>query len=133
MRQGFDGDVVTGINLDDRLEQLTEVAPMDGFRGRWQIVMVRLALPRRRRLARSRRDERSASGRQRCCAAGSEECAFEKAAPLGIEIVEQLLAVELELRAIAIITCTHRISPVRWPKTSISAACEAKRRAGVMQ
>src|ERR1700740_2636845 len=71
--------------------------------------MVRFDLPRRRRLARSRRDERNASGRQRCRAAGSEECAFEKAAPFGIEIVEQLLAVELELRAIAIITCTHRM------------------------
>src|SRR6476619_7319273 len=71
--------------------------------------MVRLAPPRRRRLARSRRDERNASARQRRRAASREECAFEKAAPFGIEIVEQLLAVELELRAIAIITCTHRI------------------------
>src|ERR1700757_4781629 len=71
--------------------------------------MVRFALPRRRRLARSRRDERNASGRQRCRAASGEECAFEKAAPFGVEIVEQLLAVELELRAIAIITCTHRM------------------------
>src|SRR5467141_2423173 len=71
--------------------------------------MVRFALPRRRRLARSRRDERNASGRQRCRAASSEECAFEKAAPFGIELVEQLLAVELELRATAIITCTHRM------------------------
>src|ERR1700746_931200 len=70
--------------------------------------MVRFALPRRRRLARSRRDE-NASGRQRCRAASGEECAFEKAAPFGVEIVEQLLAVELELRAIAIITCTHRM------------------------
>src|SRR5258708_34361496 len=105
MRQGFDGDVVTGINLDDRLEQLTEVAPMDGFRGRRQIVMVRLALPRRRRLARSRRDERSASGRQRCSAAGGGEDAFEKAGPFGVESVQQLLAAEVRLRVIGTLTC----------------------------
>src|SRR5260221_1003986 len=31
--QGFDGDIVTGINLDDRLQQLTEIAPVNGCRG----------------------------------------------------------------------------------------------------
>jgi hypothetical protein len=92
--------------------------------------MVRFDLPRRRRLARSRRDERNASGRQRCRAAGSEECAFEEAAPFGIEIVEQLLAVELELRAIAIITCTHRMVS---RKVAQNPAYESEGRAGVMQ
>src|ERR1700730_4162462 len=93
-------------------------------------MMVRFALPRRRRLARSRRDERNASGRQRCRAAGGEECAFEKAAPFGIEIVEQLLAVELELRAIAIVTCTHRMVS---RKVVQNPACESEGPAGVMQ
>jgi hypothetical protein len=35
MSQGFDGDIVTGINLDDRLQQLAEIAPVNGFGGRW--------------------------------------------------------------------------------------------------
>src|SRR3984893_19177303 len=92
--------------------------------------MVRFARPRRRRLARSRRDERNASAAPRCRAAGREECAFEKAAPFGIEIVGQLLAVELELRAIAIITCTHRIVS---PQVAQNPACESEGPAGVMQ
>src|SRR5262249_19727187 len=39
MSQGLDGDIVTGIDLDDRLEQLTEIAPVEGFGGRRQIVI----------------------------------------------------------------------------------------------
>jgi len=51
----------------------------------------------------------STVGPSRCSrsASGGDECALQKAAPFGIEIVEQFLAVELEIRAIAIIACTH--------------------------
>jgi hypothetical protein len=45
--------------------------------------------------------------------------ALQKAAPFGIEIVEQLLTVQLEFGAIAIVTCAHcEVLPVSRYKLS---------------
>src|SRR5258708_15338371 len=46
MGQGLDGDVVAGIDLDDRLAELAEIAPVDGFGGWRPRVMVWLSPPR---------------------------------------------------------------------------------------
>ena len=126
MGQGFDGYVVAGIDLDDGFEQLAEIAPMDGIgRGR-HVMVVRLTLPRRDRLGGGRRDQRHAAGGQRRRAASGHERTLQEAAPFGVEIVEQLLAVELKFRAIAIIACTHWMVSRNWPRTSRSAVFGSK-------
>ena len=81
---------------------------MHGLGGGRQVVVARLALPRRGGLGRGRRDQRRAAGGQGGRAAGRDEGALEEAAPLGVELVEQLLTMELEFRAIAIVACAHR-------------------------
>jgi hypothetical protein len=73
-----------------------------------------VTLPRRDRLGGGRRDQRHAAGGQRRRAPRGDERTFQEAAPFGVEIVEQLLAVKLEVRAIAIIACTHRMVSLDW-------------------
>jgi hypothetical protein len=86
-------------------------------------MMLRLALPRRDRLGGGGRHQRHAAGGQGRRAAGGDKRAFQEAAPFGVEIVEQLLAVELEVGAIAIIACTHWRSSLGWiHNTSIPTA-----------
>jgi hypothetical protein len=110
MRQCFDGDIVAGIDLDDGLEQLAEIPPVDGLGGRGHVMMVRFALPRRHRLGGGRRHERHTSGGQRRRASGGDERTFQETAPLSVEILEQLPVVKLEFRAIAIVACTHWVA-----------------------
>jgi len=45
---------------------------------------------------------------KRCRASRRHEGALEKCAPLGIEIIEQFLAMQFELWTIAIVTYAHR-------------------------
>ena len=104
MGERLDGDVVAGIDLEPRLEQLAEIAPMHGVGGRREIVIGRLARPR---LRRGRLDQRAAARRQGCGAATRHERALEKAAPFRVEIVEELLAMQLELRTIVVVACAH--------------------------
>ena len=122
MGQRLDGHVVAGIDLDDGLEQLAEIAPMDGVGGGRHVMMLRLALPRRDRLGGGGRDQRHAAGGQGRRASGGDKRAFQEAAPFGVEIVEQLLAVELEVGAIAIIACTHWRSSLEW-STTVNVDC----------
>ena len=61
MGQRLDGDVVAGIDLELRLEQLAEIAPMHGVGGRRQVVIGRLAAAPR--LRRGGRDQRAAARR----------------------------------------------------------------------
>ncbi len=108
MGQRFDGDVVAGINLEPRLEELAEIAPMHGVGGGRKIVIGRLAWPR---LRRGRLDQRGAASRQGRGAAARHERALEEAAPLRVEIVEEFLAMQLELRTIVVVACAHGGTP----------------------
>ena len=114
MRQRLDGDVVAGIDLELRLEQLAEIAPVHGVRRRRQIVVGRLA--RSWCALRGRgRDQRAAGRRPRGRrAAAGHEGALEEAAPFRVELVEQLLAMQLELRTIVIVACAHGNSSWVW-------------------
>ncbi len=108
MGQRFDGDVVAGIDLELRLEQLAEIAPMHRVRRRRQIMKGRLARPRRRALCDRGRDQRAAgrcprSSRATACHEGT----LEEAAPFRVELVEQLLTMQFELRTIVIVACAH--------------------------
>ena len=123
MGQRLDRHVVAGIDLDDGFEQLAEIAPMDGVGGGRHVMMLRLALPRRDRLGGGGRDQRHAAGGQGRRASGGDKRAFQEAAPFGVEIVEQLLAVELEVGAIAIIACTHWRSSLSGRDRQASTAC----------
>jgi hypothetical protein len=69
--------------------------------------MIGLALSCTDGLGGGGRDERYASRGQRSRASGCGKCALQEAASFGVEIVEQLLAVELEIRTIAVIACSH--------------------------
>ena len=104
--QRLDRDVVAGVDLDGGLQELAEIAPMHGVRRRRQEVVTRLSLPGRGGLGGRRRDQRCAA-RQGRCAGGAREGALQEAPPLAAQLVEQLLAMEVELRAIVIIACAH--------------------------
>ena len=123
MGQRLDGHVVAGIDLDDGFEQLAEIAPMDGVGGGRHVMMLRLTLPRRDRLGGGGRHQRHAAGGQGRRASGGDKRAFQEAAPFGVEIVEQLLAVELEVGAIVIIACTHWRSSLSGRDRQASIAC----------
>jgi hypothetical protein len=88
MGQRFDGHEVTGVDFDHRLEQLAEIAPVHGIGGGRHIVVARFALPRAHSLRRSRRNQRDAARGKRRRPASHQERAFQKAAPLGVQIVK---------------------------------------------
>ena len=104
MRQRFDGDVVAGIDLKLRLEQLAEIAPVHGIGIRRQIMIGRLA---RLGLRGRGRRKRGGAGPSCCRTTASQKCAFEEAAALAIEVVEQLLPMKLKIRAGVIVPCAH--------------------------
>jgi len=104
MGKGLDRDIVAGLYLKLRLEKLAEIAPMHGIGGRREIMIGRLA--RAERALRLRRRQKRAS-RPGGGAAARHESALEEAAPLEIEIVQQLPVVQLKLWAIVIIACAH--------------------------
>ena len=109
MGDRFDGDVVAGIDFKLRLQQLAEIAPMNGIGVRRQIMVGRLAgLGLRRR----RRRQRAGTGPGRRRSAACEERTLEKAAPFAVEIVEKLLSMEFKFRTARVISTAHsRTSP----------------------
>ena len=73
--------------------------------------MAGLALPRDGGLRRRRGDQGAARRDERRRAAGRHESALQEAAPLAVEFVEQLLAMEFEIRAILVVASAHRTIP----------------------
>jgi hypothetical protein len=102
MGQSFDRHIVAGVDLKLGLEELAEIAPMHGLGRRRQIVVSRLAGARRALCGRWR-DQRAAGCPRRCRTPARRERALEKTAPFRVEIFEQLLAMQLKLRAIVIV------------------------------
>lgn len=74
--QRFESDEISRVHLDDRLEQLAEVTPMDGIGGDGDVMV----LCRRRSLRRFRRsgDGRRDGSQRRQCPASSNQGIFEK-------------------------------------------------------
>ena len=107
--QGLDCDVVAGIDFDSWFQKLAEIAPVNRVGCRRQIVVVWPALPRRDGLGARWRNKRCATT-QSGCTGGAKEGSLQETAPLSIEVVEELLAMELEFRAIVIVTRTHEKS-----------------------
>jgi hypothetical protein len=104
MGDRFDGNVVAGIDFKLRLQQLAEISPMHGAGVCRQVMVGRLAgrgLCRRRR----RQYPGASPGRRR--SAACEERTLEKAAPLAVEIVEKLLPMKFEFRAVCVIPTAH--------------------------
>ena len=119
MGERFDGDVVAGIDFKLRLQELAEISPMHGVGVSRQVMIGRLA---GRGLRRRRRRQRAAAGPCGRRAAACEKRALEKAAPLAVEIVEQLLPMEFEFRTSRVIPSAHsRTSPFIW--RSYVASC----------
>ena len=111
MGERLDGDVVAAVDLDDRLQELAEIAPMNGLGRRRNIVMAGLALPRDGGLGRRRGDQGAAGRDQRRRAAAGHEGALQETAPLVVEFLEQLPAMEFEIRTILVIASAHRTIP----------------------
>ena len=111
MRQCLDRHVVARIHLDLRLEQLAEITPVHRLCSGREIVVAGLALPGRGCLRRRRSDHRRAAGGERRRTAGRGECALEETAALVIEIGQQLLAMQVKLRAGTVVTLAHDASP----------------------
>jgi hypothetical protein len=110
MGQGFDGDVVAAVDLDDRLQELAEVTPMNRVGRRRHIVMIGPALLSGGGLGDRGRDHGPA-GDERSRATGRDEGALHEAAPFAVEFVEQLLAMKFEIRAILVVAFAHRTVP----------------------
>ena len=111
MGERLDGDVVAAVHLDDRLQELAEIAPVNGVRRRRNIVMAGLALPRDGGLGCRRGDQAAARGDKRRRAAARHEGALQEAPALVVEFLEQLLAMEFEIRAILVVASAHRTIP----------------------
>jgi hypothetical protein len=77
---------------------------MHGVGGGGEIVISRLPRPR---LRRGGLDQSAAARRQCRGPTARHECALEEAASFGVEIVEELLAMQLELRTIVVVACAH--------------------------
>ena len=112
MGERLDRHVVAAVDLDDRLQELAEVTPVDGVGRRRNIVMAGLALPRDGGLGRRRSDQATARRDERRRAAARHESALEEAPPFVVEFVEQLLAVEFEIRTILVVASAHRTIPL---------------------
>ena len=112
MGERLDRDVVAAVDLDDRLQELAEVTPVDGIGRRRNIVVAGLALPRDGGLGRRRSDQATARRDERRRAAARHESALEEAPPFVVEFVEQLLAVEFEIRTILVVASAHRTIPL---------------------
>jgi hypothetical protein len=111
MRHCFDGDVIAGIDLDLRLQELAEIAPVHGIGIRWQVMIGRLA---RLGLCRGGRGESAGAGPGCCRTTARQKCAFEEAAALAIEVVEQPLPMKLKVRASVIVPCAHGRILLNW-------------------
>jgi hypothetical protein len=104
----LDGDEIAGIDFKLRLQQFAEIAPMHGVGICRQAVIGRLAgLGLRRR----RSGEGAGAGEGRRCSAAGQEGALEKAASLGIEIVQKLLPMKLKLWVGVVVSCAHDYVP----------------------
>src|SRR5215470_4085754 len=104
MGKGLDRDIVAGIYLKLRFEEFAEIAPMHGIGRRREIMIGRLTRAERGLCLHWRQQRAGCPGGS---AAARHEGTLEEAAPLGIEIFQQLLAVQLKLWAIGIVACTH--------------------------
>ena len=83
-------------DLELRLQQLAEIAPVHGLgRGR-QIVVAGLARPGAAAGLRRRRRDQPAAGAERRRAAGRDEGALQEPAALVIEFVQQLLPMQVK-------------------------------------
>jgi len=104
MGNRLDGNVIARIHLDLRLEELTEIAPVHCVSICRQVMVSWLA---GFGLSRSWRRKRAATCPGYSRAAASKKCALEKAAPLRIKVIEELLLMEFKVRTTPVISSAH--------------------------